>query len=113
MQTASLVLSLLVICFYLIAFILFVLNKVTKDERFLALGSTSIVIGFFCQTMDIAALTLANTEAFFSPSSILLLISWFLAFAYCMVEVITKTKDYGAYAMPIPLIVMVVSLFIS
>ncbi|HET6352520.1 MAG TPA: cytochrome c biogenesis protein CcsA [Coriobacteriia bacterium] len=109
MEQASLVLFWFAFALYVGATVLYAYQFVLRRSKVSWWARFLTGAGFICQTLSIGANSIVHHGTTFTGQNQLVLASWALVLLYFVMEHILRIRAYGAFLVPIAVIVMVVA----
>jgi HemX protein len=106
MEQISVILFWFALALYIGATVLYAYQFVLRRSKVGWLARFHVGAGFICQTLSIGAHSLATHGTQLTGANQLMLASWALVLLYFVMEHIIKTKIYGAFLIPVAVVLM-------
>lgn len=113
MQQASLVLFWFAFALYVGATVLYAYQFVLRRQKVNWWARFLTGAGFICQTASIGANSIASDGTLFTGQNQLVLASWALVLLYFVMEHILRIRAYGAFLVPVAVVVMIAAQLIG
>lgn len=112
MQIVATICAAIAVIFMAAASALYIYKTGRGDESIRPLSSLCLVIGFFGLTFYVGATTIAAADNFWTTQNTVMFICWVTTFAYCIFEVVAKTRKAGLVILPLLTIAIAVAHFL-
>ncbi|NTU89798.1 MAG: cytochrome c biogenesis protein CcsA, partial [Actinobacteria bacterium] len=99
--------------FYACASGLYIFQSVKHTDAYRSLAHVFLIAGLVAHSITIGAISVIHGETILGGANILMLSSWALVCVYGIFEIWSKSQSYGAFILPLALIVMLVSWMIG
>ncbi len=109
MEQASLVLFWFALCLYVGATVLYAYQFVLRRGKVSWWARFLTGAGFICQTLSIGANSMVHGTTVFTGENQLILAAWALVLLYFVMEHVLRIRAYGAFLVPIAVVVLIVA----
>lgn len=113
MQEASLVLFWFAFAFYIAATVLYAYQFILRHSKVGWWARFCVGAGFLLHTASIGAASMATDGTLFTGENQLILASWALVLLYFVMEHVLRIRTYGAFLIPVAVVVMTVAQIIG
>ncbi len=113
MEQISLVLFWFSLALYIVATVLYAYQFILRRQKVSWWARFATGAGFILQTLSIGANSIANDGTPLTGSNQLVLASWALVLLYFVMEHVMRIRAYGAFLIPVAVILMIVAQFVG
>lgn len=113
MEQISLVLFWFSLALYIVATVLYAYQFILRRQKVSWWARFATGAGFIMQTLSIGANSIANDGTPLTGSNQLVLASWALVLLYFVMEHLMRIRAYGAFLIPVAVILMIVAQFVG